>query len=369
MKENKKKLKRKERGITLIALVITIIVLLILAGISIAMLTGENGILTQAQTAKQETEKASVIEQAKADVLGVQSENGGKIDKDDFVKILRNYFEGVPEASELPEDLTTLTLITKEEYGSYPIKISEIYNGELVAVAKTVKDLKLGDRVIYKDKNNKDIECVVLWDASSEYGVQIISKDNVDTIILGEDYNFEVSKKDYNNALKILYDKAQEYLNPTYASSARCVGSNPEDPDWDATETDEVEYYTKSEGEEGYCSYLKDYYGLFKNEDSQHNADWAQMEEIDGIKIASDYYWLASRELVVYDFSPVSTSFCVRIVDTSGDLGRTNLDDVYEAGYTLSHSRTMGFRPVFNLKAGIKITEGDGVNTPYKLEV
>ena len=41
----------KQRGITLIALVITIIVLLILAGVSIAMLTGQNGILTQAQNA------------------------------------------------------------------------------------------------------------------------------------------------------------------------------------------------------------------------------------------------------------------------------------------------------------------------------
>ena len=39
-------------------MVITIIVLLILAGVSIAMLTGENGILTQAQKAKTETEQA-----------------------------------------------------------------------------------------------------------------------------------------------------------------------------------------------------------------------------------------------------------------------------------------------------------------------
>ena len=40
------------KGITLIALVITIIVLLILAGISISMLSGENGILTQVEVAK-----------------------------------------------------------------------------------------------------------------------------------------------------------------------------------------------------------------------------------------------------------------------------------------------------------------------------
>ncbi len=67
MKRNEKKLKRKERGITLIALVITIIVLLILAGVSIAMLTGENGILTQAQRAKTETENAATNEQARLD--------------------------------------------------------------------------------------------------------------------------------------------------------------------------------------------------------------------------------------------------------------------------------------------------------------
>ena len=63
MKRNKKILERKEKGITLIALVITIIVLLILAGVSIAMLIGENGILSQAQKAKGETESAQKEEE------------------------------------------------------------------------------------------------------------------------------------------------------------------------------------------------------------------------------------------------------------------------------------------------------------------
>ena len=60
--ENKRKvirkneeIKVKENGITLIALVITIIVLLILAAVSIATLTGENGILTRATEAKKNT--------------------------------------------------------------------------------------------------------------------------------------------------------------------------------------------------------------------------------------------------------------------------------------------------------------------------
>ena len=64
MKENKSYFK-SQKGITLIALIITIIVLLILAGVSIATLTGENGILTQAGTAKKENKKASVIDLSK----------------------------------------------------------------------------------------------------------------------------------------------------------------------------------------------------------------------------------------------------------------------------------------------------------------
>lgn len=61
--KTKRKIKNKrERGITLIALVITIIVLLILAGVSIAMLTGNNGILTQANNAKIEQSHGAVRE-------------------------------------------------------------------------------------------------------------------------------------------------------------------------------------------------------------------------------------------------------------------------------------------------------------------
>ena len=51
-----------QSGITLIALVITIIVLLILAGVTIATLTGDNGILTRAQDAKEQTEEAALEE-------------------------------------------------------------------------------------------------------------------------------------------------------------------------------------------------------------------------------------------------------------------------------------------------------------------
>ena len=59
---------KNQKGITLIALVITIIVLLILAGVSIAMLTGDNGILGQATKAGSNTQVSQAKEVAELDI-------------------------------------------------------------------------------------------------------------------------------------------------------------------------------------------------------------------------------------------------------------------------------------------------------------
>jgi len=64
MKQKFKKMAKERRGVTLIALVITIIVLLILAGVTIAMLTGDNGIISKAMQAKNKTEEARKTEEA-----------------------------------------------------------------------------------------------------------------------------------------------------------------------------------------------------------------------------------------------------------------------------------------------------------------
>ena len=77
MKEKLKMFDRNStKGITLIALVITIIVLLILAGVSIATLTGPNGLLTRATEAKEETEKAGINEKVQMKVAGSFDDSG-----------------------------------------------------------------------------------------------------------------------------------------------------------------------------------------------------------------------------------------------------------------------------------------------------
>lgn len=73
---------KKNRGITLIALVITIIVLLILAGISMATLTGENGVLTKASDAATKTDIVETKEQIKLEIMGNTDKNGNYTNED-----------------------------------------------------------------------------------------------------------------------------------------------------------------------------------------------------------------------------------------------------------------------------------------------
>ena len=98
MKNTKNNQLRESKGITLIALVITIIVLLILAGVSIAMLTGENGLLTKANEAKDKTKEATVKEIVEAEVIGSFGADG-KLNYDLLIDNLNNIngIEGVPD--------------------------------------------------------------------------------------------------------------------------------------------------------------------------------------------------------------------------------------------------------------------------------
>ena len=79
----------KTEGITLIALVITIIVLLILAGVSIATLTGDNGLLTKASQTKIAMEQGEVEDQIRILVSEYAIEKNEGIE-DDFITWLQN---------------------------------------------------------------------------------------------------------------------------------------------------------------------------------------------------------------------------------------------------------------------------------------
>lgn len=80
---------KKERGITLVALVVTIVVLLILAGVSISMVLGNNGIVTKAQASQAAQDKAYAREVVESALKSVQIDVlTGKIDTGTVAKVV-----------------------------------------------------------------------------------------------------------------------------------------------------------------------------------------------------------------------------------------------------------------------------------------
>ena len=133
----------KAKGVTLISLVITIIILLILAGVTLSLTLGDNGIITQAQKAKEAGEIAAIKEDFQLAILDKELEKGGTgLTQEELEEIAGNY-------GELQEDGNTI--ITDD---GYEIKIDEIYqegatgggsgssDEEIAALEEKIKELQ-----------------------------------------------------------------------------------------------------------------------------------------------------------------------------------------------------------------------------------
>ena len=94
-------------GITLIALVVTIIVLLILAGVSISMLTGQNGILNRVAEAKEKTGIAQSEEKVKLAVMAAIADGNGTLTIENLKKELANNGITIPDNATFPVTVTT----------------------------------------------------------------------------------------------------------------------------------------------------------------------------------------------------------------------------------------------------------------------
>ena len=317
-KEQDKKSKKTEKGITLVALVITIVILIILATITINAAFGEGGLIEKAQQAKNLTEESTISEQEKLNSL------------------MDEYANMMAEDEEITEP---------EE----PVA-NEVNPDEPKPEEPTAEDtLKAGDYVTYPSAQG-DIECRVLYDSTSEYGVQLITSACVGNDVTLGDSDFTTSMNSYNNAISTLNNAAGVYNNSDY-STARCVGSNPTTP------SAEAGYYTFTE-------FSSSYSGKLKDADTNYETDYNQMEALEINNIA-DAYWLASR--AVYSSSG-SSYFYVRCVDTSGSVSNYYLCYVGSRGLTSAAYASHGLRPVFTLKSGIKVTGGNGESgTPYTL--
>ncbi len=139
-----------EKGITLIALVVTIVILLILAGISISLLSGENGIISQANKSKVQTEignEKEIVNLAATSARG--KGKWGDILEDNLKEELNNLAgEGKTEVTNLGESYEVLFVDSKRYY-----EIDK--NGEILDTKELIRDPYPGD--ITKDITGKDL--------------------------------------------------------------------------------------------------------------------------------------------------------------------------------------------------------------------
>ena len=298
------------------------------------------------------------------DVTGskwVYNTNAGNIGTDEGS--YTNNFTTNPEELTLSADTAGtyyLHVLTKDVAGNKEETISEA----ITVAEPTIENVLIaGDWVRYEDGTGVSRDCVVLYDSTSEYGVEIITMETVEDVELGNGTGsiqtnnttyFNTAMNSYNTAISTLNNATSKYLNTAYADASRSVGSDPSNPT-----SDNPGYFTSN------YSYMSSYNGQFKNEDTHYETDLDQVHAL-GIHAIDERYWLASRQ--VYSDS-TSSIFRVCFRGTGNiTFDVRDLCSVYSFGMTGSHSYTYGLRPVFHLKPDVIVTGGSGTEEdPYIL--
>ena len=384
-----------KKGITLIALVITIIILLILAGVSIATLTGQNGLLGKANTAKIETKKASAKEKVQLAVMG-SLDNTGEINNNEL-KTNLNKVEGI-DKNTIPETITDDIYPFTVTIDGYEIQIDK--NGRVTIIGEnpggettdpadketSAKDVLItnpqaGDEVgksPYVKYN--ELLCRVLYNDKS-HGIQIITVNNIEDVYLGNkdtmvsaldftysgkatiNNDFKKAAASYNNVINNLNNKAKSHMDKNgIATDARCLGSAPILTSDSRFEVDTANFFSGSQ------NYLTTYSwnNKFKQDDTNYLEDVNQLNSL-GLNVSSGYTWLASRLVLE---RPAATKGCVRWILSSGSTNDYLLWIVYDNGDVydgVDYAR--GFRPVFLLPSNVVIKEGKGsLEEPYIID-
>lgn len=337
---------KENRGITLIALVITVIVLLILAGISIATLTGENGILTKANDAKTETRGASVeeardlwkinqetdnytengtaqtLEELIADLI-----NQNLLTEDEKDQILGNTSKGIEATGQVT--IGSRTIVFKEKELSDYVKIGDLvdYHPDVVATSYD----KFGETYTgYANATDIGQDSNLQWRV-----LNINSNGTVDLISASPASESFCLKgaRGYNNGVAILNDYCKKmYGNVSKRAVARSL--NIEDIQ-DKMKVDE------ETGKKAYESYTSETGTVYKTGTRPYPSDkWYPLKwkEDKGIVGESEPKCPESSDIITYekedDAKTQETSENLTVTQTDWDLGENTLRANFETANT-----------------------------------
>ena len=390
-----------QAGITLVALVITVVVMLILAGVAIAAVVDGDGLFSKTRQAAETYENATKEEGEKIQSLineidkylegnieegeettqdtnpptiaTIESSNIGETtftltatgaDEESGVAKYEFYLNGVLEKTiETTEGTATYNVTGKTGGQSYKYKVrvydkvglykesSEITVTTVAPIVEPEEVAKIGDFVNYS----------VVVDGVTYDQWRILDFDNNGhmEIVCYNGPSFTMrGKDDYANAIKILNDESEPYGEGTYGYSTRHLGSDPSNPSSYATiSTSYVKYYS---------NYDSNYNPTTNSEfleQTHHESDVSAIQSFsntaEGKKMAGTS-WLASRNV---NTNSSRSNFHVRNVSSSGSLSSNDLCRVYSDGRENTSSNSYALAPIVSLESGVKIntsTAGNG---------
>ena len=376
-----KKTFKNSKGITLVALVITIVILLILAGISISALTN-TGIFQKAKDAKQKSEDAALDQNTKLDeyeneidkyipkanslakavkVGDYVAYKPDKLDKSALDKLKENLntYSGTSDnttnsaiarekdlkwrvldvdettgAVRLISAAPTSSTVTLEGYNGYnnAVKLlddacSALYNSKLATKVQNLKIEDIQDKMKEKDYSK----------LYSEYGKPPIQPGTKKyPSILAQEKNQKVNGKEGTLDLS----KQDNYINQT-----------------DVLEANSLEIKTTVWGKIGENGPEVLTADDFEGDDGQIYSDM----------FCKDYtYWMSSRCADTFsdDATSVNACFYVRFVRS----GFVNALGLYYSG-DYEYSDDFAFRPCITLNSNVQVTSGDGSErTPFEIK-
>ena len=135
LKMNLKNLKKKIQGITLIALVVTVIVLLILAGVAINLTVGDNGLFKRAQNAADTWQMAELNEQKKMDKAADIIDEA--LNKNDIEQVTDEH-PGILEQDEADMNIYTINSIEDLVFFAYDVTSGNDYEGKTVRLGQSL---------------------------------------------------------------------------------------------------------------------------------------------------------------------------------------------------------------------------------------
>ena len=130
---SQEKEKREQKGITLVALVITIIVLLILSGITIQSIT-HTGIFDNAKQAELQNKRAQIIEYLKLKLMNEQTNNPFGSAEEIIIATRNNVLENIEDLKKIGKEVTVGEISTEEDFKKVDVYFYVIVDGDLYKV-------------------------------------------------------------------------------------------------------------------------------------------------------------------------------------------------------------------------------------------